>query len=331
MNENIYISVVIPAYNEEQRISETLTKLRKFLDEQSYAYEVLVINDGSTDTTNAIVDNTARVWPQLKLLSNSANRGKGAVVRQGILSAQGQYILFSDADNATPINQVDKLLQDIGKYPVVIGSRYCPGANIVVPQAWYRIWLSRLSNRLIRLILLPGIYDTQCGFKLFQNQPAKEIFSRVTINRFGFDFEALAIAHYLKYSFKEVGIDWSNDSASKVRAGRDAVRTLKDLFKVKRNLWRGVYEKRGQLHSCHPELTKLSLLCHPAKPAIMSGEAHAKTEAFGRRRGLLVQDLISDSGVAPWESSPAYRQAGQNDGREVRNDGEKELVEKISN
>ena len=100
-----------------------------------------------------------------------------------------------------------------------------------------------MSNLLIRWMILPGIYDTQCGFKLFQNQPAKNIFSRVTIDRFGFDFEALAIARYLKYSFKEVGIDWHNDGASKVRAGRDAWRTLGDLFKVKFNLEKGIYTK----------------------------------------------------------------------------------------
>ncbi len=243
MNTSIFLSAVIPAYNEEQRIGATLAGLRKFLDKQTYAYEVIVVNDGSNDATFSIVDLIARDWPQLKLLSNLKNQGKGAVVRQGILSAQGQYILFSDADNATPINQINKLLQYIEQYPVVISSRYCPGARIVVHQAWYRVWLSRLSNRLIRLVLLPGIYDTQCGFKLFKHQPAKDIFSRVTINRFGFDFEALAIARYLKYSFKEVGIDWYNDGASKVRAGRDAWRTLKDLLKVKWNLSQDVYKR----------------------------------------------------------------------------------------
>ncbi|MFA5967582.1 MAG: dolichyl-phosphate beta-glucosyltransferase [Patescibacteria group bacterium] len=244
MNASIFLSVVVPAYNEEKRVSETLTGLRKFLEQQAYIYEVLVVNDGSTDNTNKTVSDIARDWPELKLLSNSTNQGKGAVVRQGILSARGQYVLFSDADNSTPITQIEKLLPHIGRYEVVFGSRYCPGAKILMPQAWYRVWLSRLSNRLIRVVLLPGIYDTQCGFKLFQNQPAKEIFSRVTIDRFGFDFEALAIARYLKYSFKEVGIDWSNDSASKVRAGRDAWRTLGDLFKVKSNLEKGIYVKK---------------------------------------------------------------------------------------
>ncbi len=244
MNESIYISVIIPTYNEERRIGKTLAELRKFLDRQTFSYEVLVVDDGSTDITNKIVDTIARDWPQLKLLSNSVNRGKGAVVREGVLSARGQHILFADADNATPIEQIAKLLPYIEQYPVVIGSRHCPGAKIHIPQARHRAILSRLSNLLIRWLAVPGVYDTQCGFKLFQRLPAQEIFSRVTISRFGFDFEALAIARYLGYPFKEVGIDWYNDSASKVRAGRDALRTLRDLLKVKWNLLRGSYRKK---------------------------------------------------------------------------------------
>ncbi|MFH1088499.1 MAG: dolichyl-phosphate beta-glucosyltransferase, partial [Patescibacteria group bacterium] len=244
MSESIFLSVVIPAYNEEKRIGKTLVELRTFLDKQQYLYEVLIINDGSTDETHKIIDAVAQGWPQLKLVSNLVNRGKGAVVRQGVLSALGQYILFSDADNATPIDQIDKLLPYAEQYPVVIGSRHCTGAKIHIPQARHRIILSRLSNLIIRWLAVPGAYDTQCGFKLFQRDTAREIFERVTINRFGFDFEALAIAHHLGYSFKEVGVDWYNDGASKVRAGRDAIRTLWDLLKVRRNLNNEIYQKK---------------------------------------------------------------------------------------
>ena len=242
MNELIFLSVVIPAYNEEGRIRGTLASLQEFLDGRTYSYEVLVINDGSTDATSEIVGNMARDWPQLKLISNSVNQGKGAVVRHGILSAQGQHILFSDADNATPIDQIDKLLSHIGQYHVVIGSRYCPGSIIHVAQAKHRVVLSRLSNLLIRWILLPGIYDTQCGFKLFQSQPAKQIFNLARINRFGFDFEVLAIAKHLGYNFKEIGVEWNDDPNSKVRAGKEALRTLRDLLKVKWNFLSGRYK-----------------------------------------------------------------------------------------
>lgn len=239
----IYLSVIIPIYNEEQRIGKTLTAIRDYFQRQSYNYEVILVDDGSSDKSVEMIQQFIASWPEAQLLTNPTNRGKGAVVRQGMLLAQGQAILFIDADNSTPIAQVSKLLPYIDKYEVVFGSRHCPEGRVLIPQALHRIWLSRMSNLLIKWIAVPGIYDTQCGFKLFQKVPAQKIFSRVTINRFGFDFEALAIAQHLGYRFKEVGIDWYNDGASKVRAGRDALRTLRDLFLVKWNLIQGVYKK----------------------------------------------------------------------------------------
>lgn len=235
-----YLSVVVPLYNEANRITDTLNLFREYLDRQPYTYEVVLVDDGSEDATVTVVRQLTHNWPQAKLLVN-AHRGKGAVVKQGILVAGGEYILFTDADNSTHIGQIEKLLPHIGEYAVVFGSRHCPGAKIMVPQGMLRIILSRLSNLLVRWLLVPGIYDTQCGFKLFQQKPAQDIFSKVTINRFGFDFEALAVADRLGYKFKEVGVEWHNAGESKVRAGRDALRTLSDLFRVKLNLWRGVY------------------------------------------------------------------------------------------
>jgi dolichyl-phosphate beta-glucosyltransferase len=243
-----YLSVVIPAYNEERRIGKTLAAMRRFLDQQSYSYEVTVVDDGSRDTTRAIVSIIAEGWPQLKLITNLRNRGKGAVVRQGVLAAAGRYILFADADNATPIEQIEKLLPYASQYPIVIGSRHCPGAKIHIPQARHRILLSRGSNLLIRLLAVPGIWDTQCGFKLFERNAGQNIFANVRLERFGFDFEALIIAQHLGYKFKEVGIDWYNDAESKVRTGREALRTLKDLFLVKLNLLQGKYSRVGYIH-----------------------------------------------------------------------------------
>lgn len=241
----IYLSVVIPVYNESERIGKTLALFRDYFDSKSYEYEVIVVDDGSTDTGLATIQKFAESWPQLRVVANTTNCGKGAVVRQGMLMALGEIILFTDADNSTPIEQIEKLLPNIEQYPVVFGSRHCPEGKILIPQSLHRVWLSRMSNLLIRWLAVPGIYDTQCGFKLFQREPAREIFERVTIDRFGFDFEALAIARYLGYSFKEVGVDWYNDGDSKVRAGRDAIRTLWDLFKVRRNLNAGVYKKKS--------------------------------------------------------------------------------------
>ncbi len=242
-----YLSVIIPTYNEERRIGKTLTAIRDFLDKQNYDYEVLVVDDGSTDTTCGIVNIIAEGWPQLKIMVNQVNRGKGAVVKQGMLNAIGKYILFTDADNATPIEQVDKLFKYADEYPIVIGSRHCPGAKIHIPQSRHRILLSRASNLLIRILAVPGIYDTQCGFKLFERNAGQNIFSNVKLEHFGFDFELLVIARHLGYKFKEVGIEWYNDPESKVRTGREAIRTLRDLFKVKLNLLKGDYSKAGYI------------------------------------------------------------------------------------
>lgn len=249
---DIFLSVVIPAYNEERRIGRTLVMMKAFLDSQSYLYEVIVVDDGSQDTTCSIVKIISESWPHLRLMTNSMNRGKGAVVKQGVLNANGKYILFADADNATPIEQVKALLKFVPEYPIVIGSRHCPGAKIHIPQARHRIFLSRASNLLIRMLAVPGIFDTQCGFKLFEKNAGKMIFSNVKLERFGFDFEALVIAEHLGYKFKEVGIEWYNDPQSKVRAGRESLRTLRDLLRVKLNLMRGVYSRTGYIHNFSP-------------------------------------------------------------------------------
>jgi len=248
-NQGIYLSVIIPTYNEEKNIGKTLTGVRKFLDAQGYGYEVVVVDDGSTDTTCSIVEIIAEGWPELKIISNEINQGKGAVVKQGVLSAKGKYILFMDADSATPIEEVDKLLAHVKKYPIVIGSRHCPGAKIHIPQARHRVILSRASNLLIRLLILPGIYDTQCGFKLLERNAGQNVFANVQLKRWGFDFEMLVIAKHLGYTFKEVGVNWYDDPDSKVRAGKEALKTLVELFKVKANLVKGVYSSTGYIRN----------------------------------------------------------------------------------
>ncbi len=246
-SDKLYLSVIVPTYNEERRIGKTLVAIRSFLNKKDYNYEVLVTDDGSTDTTKEVVKIISEGWSQLKILANPINKGKGSVVKNGVLNATGQYILFTDADNATPIEQVDKLLEHINEYPIIIGSRHCPGAKIHIPQSRHRILLSRASNLLIRLMTVPGVYDTQCGFKLFERNAGHNVFSNVKLDRFGFDFELLVIARHLGYKFKEVGIEWYNDPESKVRAGREAIRTLRDLIKVKLNLLKGKYSKTGYI------------------------------------------------------------------------------------
>lgn len=245
--EQPYLSVVIPAYNEERRIGKTLAAIREYLDKQTYGYEVIVSDDGSADTTTAVVKIIQEGWPQLKLLAHHQNLGKGEAVKRGVAAAAGELILFTDADNATPISEIEKLLPYVNDHDIVFGSRHISGAHIHIPQAKHRAILSRLSNLLIRMVAVPGVWDTQCGFKLFQREAGKNIFNNIRVKRFGFDIEAFVIARQLGYRFKEVGVNWFNDSDTRVRTGREAIRTLKDLIKIKTNLMRGYYREAGHV------------------------------------------------------------------------------------
>lgn len=248
-----YLSVVIPAYNEERRIGRTLAKVREYLDNQTFTYEVVVSDDGSHDTSTAIVKIIQEGWPNLRLILAPQNEGKGAAVKRGILATRGDYVLFTDADNATPIEEIEKLLPHIPQYPIIFGSRHIMGAKICVPQVKHRAWLSRLSNLLIRVVAVPGVWDTQCGFKLFQSRAAKNIFANVQLTRFGFDIEAFVIARELGYPYKEVGINWYNDFDSRVRAGREALRTLFDLFRIRYFISQGKYKRVGYVQNAYQD------------------------------------------------------------------------------
>lgn len=243
----VHLSVIIPAYNEERRIGKTLASIRKYLDVQTYNYEVIISDDGSRDTTVPIVKIIQEGWPQLRLLTAVENRGKGAVVKHAMLNARGKYLLFTDADNATPIEEVEKFWPYADTFPIVFGSRHCKGAHIYIHQATHRKWLSRASNLLIRFIAVPGVWDTQCGFKMFERSAGKNIFANVKMERFGFDIEAFVIAQKLGYPFKEVGINWYNDPDTRVRTGKEAIRTLRDLFKIRFNIMKGRYDSVGYI------------------------------------------------------------------------------------
>ncbi len=246
--DDIFLSVIIPAYNEERRIGKTLAAIRQYLDRQSYNYEVIISEDGSNDTTIPIIQIIQEGWKQLRLVRAPYNQGKGAAVKRGMLEANGRWLLFTDADNSTPIEEIEKLLPYTKDFQIIFGSRHCPGAHVHIPQAKHRIILSRMSNLLIRILAVPGVYDTQCGFKLFERNAGKNVFANITLNRWGFDFEALMIALRLRYKMKEVGINWYDDKESKVRAGKEALKTLFDLLRVKWRMIRGAYNKVGYVH-----------------------------------------------------------------------------------
>ncbi|MCS7300756.1 MAG: glycosyltransferase family 2 protein [Fimbriimonadales bacterium] len=224
------LSVVIPAYNEATRIERTLQRIVEYLETRGDAYEILVVSDGSTDETEALVQRFAQAHPKVQLLAYQPNRGKGYAVRYGILRARGERILFSDADLATPIEELEKLEPYLEQgYQVAIGSRPLRESQLVVRQPLYREMAGRAFNKVVQLLAVRGIHDTQCGFKLFTRDAAQAIFSRCRLNGFSFDFEALFYAQRLGYRIAEVPIRWMHQEGSKVRLLRDGLRMLRDL------------------------------------------------------------------------------------------------------
>lgn len=234
----MHLSVIIPAYNEAKTITSTLIAIRDYLLKQSYDWEVLVVTDGSKDNTPEVVDRFISENKGIRLIENKKNYGKGYVVKQGILEAKGDFRLFTDADNSTSIDHLEKFWPYTKEgYDIVIGSIEIKGAKIFEHAQSYRRWLGRLSKYLIRFMAgLWDIYDSQRGFKLFTAKAAENIFSKIKINRFGFDFEALALAKRLGYKIKEVPVVWNNPVKTSVNLKSYFV-TLKELIKVRWYLW----------------------------------------------------------------------------------------------
>lgn len=236
------LSVVIPAYNAEKIIEGTLRSVGEWLATQSYESEILVVSDGSKDGTAEVVNSLASQIKNLRVIDNKINHGKGWVVRQGMLEAKGELRLFMDDDNSTSIDQLVNFLPHIEQgYDVVIGSIEVSGAKINEQAQWYRRFMGHISKLLIRLVAgLWQIKDTQRGFKLFTARAAEQIFPKVSITRWGFDFEVLAIAKRHGFKIKEVPVIWNNPSGSRVRLS-SYFSTLKDLARVRWGLWTGKY------------------------------------------------------------------------------------------
>lgn len=237
MSETIDLSVVIPAFNEAERLPPTLVRMREFLDGWGGSYEIVVVDDGSRDDTVARAEAAG-----VRVLRNGVNRGKGYSVRHGMLAARGERRLMSDADLSTPMDELPRLLKfmDAG-YGVVIASRALPGANLEVRQPWYRENMGRLFNLCVRLLALPGLQDTQCGFKLFSALAARDAFTAARLDGFSFDVEALFLARRHGHRIAEIPVTWRNDAASRVGAFTGFVAFL-DLLRIRSNAWTGRYE-----------------------------------------------------------------------------------------
>ena len=230
----LHLSVVVPAYNEEERLPRTLARLHEYYESQDYPYEVVIVSDGSTDSTNELVRTFAASHPHFRLLAYSPNRGKGHAVRTGIQDTKGDIVLFCDADLATPQEETAKLLPHITQgADVAIGSRPLRDSQLEIRQPLYRELLGRSFNKAVQFFGIRGIDDTQCGFKMFTRRAADDIFSRCKLDGFGFDFEALMIAHDLGYRIDEVPIRWSHQPGSKVSLLRDGSRMLAELVRLR--------------------------------------------------------------------------------------------------
>jgi dolichyl-phosphate beta-glucosyltransferase len=214
----MYLSVIIPAYNEEKRLRKTLASIKKYLSSQNYDYEVLVVDNNSKDKTADLVREIIKDWPELKLISQPI-QGKGHAVQKGMLEAAGDYRVFMDADNSTSIDHIERMWHFFGKgYDVVIGSLAVKGSKILSGggEPLWRVVMGKLGNLWIQFFAVWGVNDTQRGFKMFTAKAVKDIFPKLTIFGWGFDVEALALAKKFKFKIKEVPITWDNDPDSKV-------------------------------------------------------------------------------------------------------------------
>jgi len=240
----MYLSVIIPAYNEEKRLPKTLEEIDKYLRKQDYDYEILVVNDGSKDKTVEIAKGLISKIKNLIVTGYKKNRGKGYAVRFGMLEAKGDYRLFTDADNSTSIDHIEKIWPEFKKgFDIIIGSRDIKGAVLDPPQPWIRKLILGEGFKLYRKIIIGlwKIEDTQCGFKCFTKKATGKIFQKCRINRFAFDPEILVIAKKLRYEIKEIPIYWKNDPESKVRF-KSIIKMALDLIKIRLNLIKRVYD-----------------------------------------------------------------------------------------
>ena len=252
MNE-IDLSVVIPTSNEEQRIELSLRKIRDFFSSQQLKYEVIISDDGSTDSTRKIARKNQDGWSELVLLKNS-HKGKAPAIISGINNARGEYVLVSDIDLSVPIDEASKMmvwLKEQG-YDAAIASREGSGAKRI-NEPYIRHFMGRIFNLIVQILILPGINDTQCGFKMFKSKAAREIFKKTKLyspddpdikgaRLSGFDVELLYVARKLGYKIKEVPVTWTYGDNSKVHSMRDSYYNTRDVIKVRLNSLKGVYK-----------------------------------------------------------------------------------------
>jgi len=230
-SNNPEFSVIIPAYNEEDRLQNTLNKIINFFDNLKKNYEIIVVDDGSKDNTSKV----AEEYQKVKLIKQEKNSGKGAAVRKGMLEATGKFRIFTDADLSTPIYEFTKLYQKYQEgYDICLGSRAVDYSLIKVHQPFYREFMGKTFNKIVQLLVIKGIKDTQCGFKGFSNTAANKVFENAKIDGFGFDVEIIYLANKLNLKIIEIPVEWYNDERSKVKPIKDSIKMFKEILKIRK-------------------------------------------------------------------------------------------------
>lgn len=239
-----HLSVIIPAFNEERRLPATLESVHAFLMSWGKSFEIVIVDDGSTDGTASIVQEFAKQHDGVRLLSYVPNQGKGHAVRTGMLAGAGDLLLLNDADGSSPIQELVRLEAAIRDgSDLAIGSRAKPDAERTVKALVHRKYIGNTFNLIVQSLLLPGIYDTQCGFKMFRREVAQDLFSVSRQNGYAFDVEILFIAKRRGYKTSEVAIDWSNVEGSKVNVLVDSPKMLIDVLRIALGAWFGLYKQ----------------------------------------------------------------------------------------
>jgi dolichyl-phosphate beta-glucosyltransferase len=229
----MHISVVIPAYEEAARLGASLERVLAYLEARGDGFEVLVVDDGSRDATAAVAE--AYADRGVRVLRLPENRGKGAALRAGVLASRGRRVLLTDADLSTPIADLERLEPHLAEAPVVVGSRAVAGSELELRQPLYRELMGKTFNKLVRVLAVRGVHDTQCGFKLLDGELARELFADLTVDRFAYDVELLWLARRRGHRVAEVGVRWSNSPLSRVSPLRDSLQMLGDLVTMR---WR---------------------------------------------------------------------------------------------
>jgi dolichyl-phosphate beta-glucosyltransferase len=244
MHEPVALSIIIPAYNEVGRLPATLHSLRSFLDRDGRRAEVIVVDDGSTDTTSEVVRRMEIDDDRIRLIRLPQNRGKGYAVRTGVVNAAGKLVLFADADGATPFEELARLESHLNAGTrVAIGSRGLHDRATKVEARLYRRIAGRLFHAVVRLYAIRGFTDTQCGFKLFESAAAHDLFSRMRMSGYSFDVEVLLMAVRAGYGVAEVPVNWTHRPGSKVNVVRDGLRMAIDVLRIRANAARGAYDR----------------------------------------------------------------------------------------